>query len=250
MTTIPKQGRMIKTLGDCEFCAQVHRKYTISNRILYQSDRLTAWPSLGALTPGHILILPNQHYRGCLAMEEGHRREMMQLVDACARVLDGRYTGLLVGEHGNQAAQGSGNGASEFAPTCVDHAHMHVIPVFADFHQALERYRSVLGQPDMKLTKEELQTRDLALGEYQLLGDGDDHWVLWTRPHKAGSQFIRKVGAELLGKPREYNWREFPNYQTIAETRDLLCGVYASLPENLVAGWDAIQAKFDLGHEG
>ncbi len=249
MSRITKQGRMIKTLGDCEFCAQVRRKYTISNRILYQSNRLTAWPSLGALTPGHILILPNQHFQGCLAMEEGHRMEMMQLVDACTRVLDGRYTGLLVGEHGNQVSGDPKSRNGDFAPTCVDHAHMHVIPVLADFHQALERYSSVLGKPDLFLTREELQTRHLDLGEYQLLGDGDDNWVLWTEPQNAGSQFIRKVSAELLGKPREYNWREFPNYQTIAETRDLLCGVYASLPENLVAEWGDPQAKFDLGHE-
>jgi diadenosine tetraphosphate (Ap4A) HIT family hydrolase len=86
----------------CEFCAQVERTYTIINRILYQSDNLTVWPSLGALGHGHLLVLPNHHRTGFLDFDGDQCREFFNILSAFKSAFDVTSTGFLIGEHGRQ----------------------------------------------------------------------------------------------------------------------------------------------------
>lgn len=228
--------------GSCEFCAQIARRYTIRDRIIYQSDCVTIWPSLGALTRGHVLLVPNAHRLGLLCAALREREEILSLMEDLRGDLGRGGTTVLIGEHGNQAPTG-GDG---FAPQCVSHAHVHVIPVPVPFSEIMASYKAVLGEPDRCLGDAELMAVD-DTAEYQMLGCGDGEWFLWRDCRRAGSQFIRRVAAQALGRPDAYNWREHPNYELIEQTRDLFAGRFTDLPHNAAAGWARPQARFDLG---
>lgn len=242
----------LNLFGGCEFCAQVNRDYTLRNRILYQSERLTVWPSLGPLGFAHILIIPNIHRTAFVDLDSGEQQEFNALYNAFSTHCNLHGFRTLAGEHGNQPLPDSTPVIDRdiFAPTCVAHAHIHLIGLPVDYHDLLPAYRNELGEPTRTVNRLELFQSGVVQGiEYQLSGGEEGPWNLWEQPKRPLSQLVRRVAATALGNPERYNWRGHPHLNQVEAIARTLLPAFLSLPLNKVSTWPEQQSVYDLGRQ-
>ena len=103
----------------CPFCAIAAGKQQ-QEGVVYHDDQVTAFLSLGARNPGHILIVPNQHFENFMTLPDATMHHMTDvakvLVEALKRT-DLKCEGFML-----QMSNGKPAGQSVF------HAHLHIIP--------------------------------------------------------------------------------------------------------------------------
>lgn len=105
-------------MGNCVFCSIV--KGESPSYTLYQDDVGTAFLDINPVTSGHILVIPNQHYRRLDSIQdENVMRGVMHVIIKMATLLIDSgickdYT--LLQDNGVNAQQD------------VMHAHFHIIP--------------------------------------------------------------------------------------------------------------------------
>jgi diadenosine tetraphosphate (Ap4A) HIT family hydrolase len=179
--------------------------------VLRENEGAAAMPSIGALTPGHLLISPKQHLRSFAAASSEQRTALERLAEATARELH-RATGLTVHgfEHGSATC-------GERIACSVEHAHRLLIPygdtVVPGLWQAA-RWRP-LGQSET--------LADITGGREYLSYHAPDGRT-WTATSEEGfpSQMLRRVFARALGDAHGWDWRSHPHAATILATIALL----------------------------
>jgi ATP adenylyltransferase len=200
----------------CQICGEIagdpesdayHRllgENAYERRVIFESDVLAVLPSLGPLTPGHLLICPRQHIRrfagagsweGAYEEVENHARALLR----------DRVSPMIVSfEHG-AAREGTA------IPCTVDHAHVHLIALPDACEITLPRHvswREIANSLD-SLTQE---VRD---DEYLTFVDFDERrWVSNGPSGTFESQLLRKVVAQAVGRSERWNWREEPSART------------------------------------
>lgn len=181
----------------------------IWNKPLIESENFVVIPSLGALVPGWVLLLPKGHYLSMGALPPSMIGEMEEVKRDLASRLSEAFGELCAFEHGpGRAKRDVGCG--------VDHAHLHVVPINFDLRRAAQP----LLPDDLGWSAASFDDCRRAYGigrDYlyleQPLGNGsiavhDDF----------GSQLFRRAIANQLGLSDEYNWREHPQIAHIVST--------------------------------
>jgi diadenosine tetraphosphate (Ap4A) HIT family hydrolase len=115
-------------LERCDYCLEIAgdpdstfgRYYggVLPSRLVASSDNFLAWPTLGQLIPGTVLVLPRQHAETMASLEPDARSELARVVAGLAERLASE---VVLYEHGATAESGGGCG--------ISHAHLHVSPV-------------------------------------------------------------------------------------------------------------------------
>lgn len=106
----------------CPFCAIIAGERQ-QEGMVYHDDQVTAFLSLGARNPGHILVVPNRHAENFMAVPADtvhHMTDVAQELIAAVKRTDLRAEGFMLQMNSGKAA-----GQSVF------HAHLHIIPRFA-----------------------------------------------------------------------------------------------------------------------
>lgn len=106
----------------CVFCEIVAGSRQ-QEAIVYRDELVTAFLSLGARNPGHVLIVPNAHAENFLAVPEAtmhHITDVAKTIMEAIRRTDLKAEGFML-----QMNTGKAAGQSVF------HAHLHVIPRYA-----------------------------------------------------------------------------------------------------------------------
>jgi diadenosine tetraphosphate (Ap4A) HIT family hydrolase len=106
----------------CVFC-EIIAGQRQPEGIVYRDDEVTAFLSLGARNPGHVLIVPNRHAENFMAVPDDtmhHMTDVAQKLIAAIMRTDLRAEGIMLQMNSGKAA-----GQSVF------HAHLHIIPRFA-----------------------------------------------------------------------------------------------------------------------
>ncbi len=110
----------------CTFCEIINKKK--DDPIIYENDNFIVIPSLRAICPGHILVIPKKHTDFLFNMQDDEYLELMKLAKKIGKSLQKAYnsktTGIML------------NGFE------VLHVHLHLVP------------RSKFGEIDFKKTKE------------------------------------------------------------------------------------------------
>jgi hypothetical protein len=130
------------------------------------------------------------------------RREVRDL-------LTKRYSHPIAFEHGPGLPIGMGGG-------CIDHAHIHVLPSEIDLLPLLSKY-------DMKLIGDTNYTYEIERKDrpYLLYEDQRGH-IYMGNGENVPSQFIRRIIANELGIPDQWDYAVFPKYELIEATIDKL----------------------------
>jgi ATP adenylyltransferase len=176
-------------------------------RILAETPRLAVIPSLGALTFGHVLVVPREHRRSWASASPGERGSLLEILDLLSEELERQTEAPVhIFEHGSSA------GGNSIACS-VEHAHLHLVPADVDIWSGLV---------------ERLRWRELSHLEELPYAVGGSEYLLYCPPggvahlslHGEGmipSQLLRRVLAESLIEAN-WDWRSEPRLDLVERT--------------------------------
>ncbi|GCE45671.1 histidine triad (HIT) family protein [Thermosporothrix hazakensis] len=108
-------------MSECIFCDIIAGKAPAS--MVYQDDQVCAFMTIGPINPGHVLIVPTQHFEKLTDMDEETGARLFAVTMRVAKAL--RRSGLRCEGLNLFLAEG------EVAFQSVFHAHIHIIPRFS-----------------------------------------------------------------------------------------------------------------------
>jgi ATP adenylyltransferase len=204
--------RRTELLSACRFCDYLQTGSPGDDRwsVIYETEKLVAVPSIGALIDGWLLVVPKVH-----ALSFGALRidEIRTLVADVRRVADGwqRIFGpLLWFEHGPAV--------DRCAPGCgIDHAHLHLVPASdLDLLTGAKRmfpsleFREVSG---LEAARGLFRQRQSYLFLQTVTGGC---WLASSAD--IPSQAFRRVIAAEQGRSAEFDWASFPRLDRVRAT--------------------------------
>lgn len=206
----------------CEYCAEV-RAWTEENAfvrllgpeyvdlaLLIATSTACVMPSVGALTPGHVLVVPRGHHHNVASLTDGSEATGYWSVAARAyAALRGIYGCEVVAfEHGSL-------GGRTTSGACLDHAHLHMVPLPGGMTPPElpgAAWRSIPSKSLLASSRELL----VAASSYLSLWTGRNWWIRTTEGVRP--QEMRRVVAAILGQPDRWDWALFPNLDIIRGT--------------------------------
>lgn len=204
---------------ECQFCTvfratALNESMQYCDKTLFQSDNFAVLPSLGALIEGWLLIVPKNHALCLGALSQELHSELNILRSRVSLALEECYGAVTVFEHGPaQSCHPVGCG--------VDHAHLHILPIQINL---IEGVKEIFSEP-LKWEKVGSVQETASLYEaglpYLYVEQTPGRGFVTTHPNLQ-SQMFRKVIARHIGKPDQYNWRQFPEEANILSTIERL----------------------------
>jgi ATP adenylyltransferase len=205
-------------MTECDFCKerdvgfQELKDDDVGDRILYSSENLLVFPSLGQIVEGYLLIVTKQHHISFGAAPEDLYPELEAVQDKVRDVLTRHYCAPLFFEHGPASENLRGG-------CCVDHAHIHAVPagvsVFDDLAE-LFRYSEMDSYDALK--------QKFNRGEHYFFLEEDRRRYLFSPSPHVPSQLIRMIMAEKVGNADRWDWRTCPELDMLQRTLDRLKG--------------------------
>lgn len=107
-------------MNDCIFCKIIRGE--IPSMQIYEDEYCVATMDISPATPGHVLILPKEHYKDLTEVDEFLAGKMLM----AAKLIGERQVKKL-GANGFNIVQNNGRAAGQ----TVMHFHIHVIPRYA-----------------------------------------------------------------------------------------------------------------------
>lgn len=176
---------------------------------VFESRNFVAVPSLGSLVEGWLLLVPREHFLALGALPGRLVAEMEDMKAKISAHVRNEYGEICLFEHGPARV-------SRKVGCTVDHAHLHIVPLTFDIADAARPFMphdSVWSTASWSDCREaHLAGQDYLYFE-QPLGSGRI-----STHTDFGSQVFRKAIASQIGRPDDFNWREFPELDTVART--------------------------------
>jgi hypothetical protein len=150
--------------------------------------------------------------------------EMEEMKAQLSEQVRSRFGEVCVFEHGPAFA-------NHKVGCSVDHAHLHIVPLTFDIEEAARPYMPHDSEWS-RASWSECRQAHLAGRDYlyfeQPLGSG------FISTHSDfGSQVFRKAIASQIGRPGDFNWREFPELDTVSRTINVFA--HAAYPPEGIA---------------
>lgn len=187
----------------CLFCDISDRRVALEGHpehvILFESDNFYVKPALGHFVEGYSLVIAKDHVRTMAELNPEESNELSGVVKEIAKRLHLLYGARsCVFEHG---AACPGNRAG----SCIDHAHMHVLPVCCDITEQL----SVL--PNRRISDVHNLMEVVARSESYIYYESPaGSRTVYTCDRRVPSQFMRRLICERLSNERSWDWRVSP----------------------------------------
>lgn len=176
-----------------------------------ESTSFLAVPSLGALVPGWLLLVPKNE-SACLAhLTPSQALELKVFAARLTEKVGSIYGPVVQFEHG-ATSSGSATGCG------VDHAHLHLVPID---HNAFKASVAEEGRKlDLRWFAGDLPTQ--ASDELDYLWYSVGLETRFAYPAHPVSQFFRRCVARALGVPDVWNYREYPQHDVVKSTIEAL----------------------------
>lgn len=201
----------------CEFCQEfnsisthvtrVLKKLHCSSRILVEKEGIVSLAAVGGLEVGYCLILPKEHYYSIGELNPSLINEVERQKKLIIKAISQKAGGAICFEHGSTSAKAKGG-------ACIDHAHLHIVPGRLEFREHISKEFREFRIEDM----ESLRDFSKRQKPYLYLQDISGTSYVYEIPSSIPSQYMRKVWADLYGKPDEWDWQLFPNYPKMKAT--------------------------------
>ena len=190
-------------MSSCLFCdiAEGNAAWAPENLIIAANEYAFAKPALGQFVDGYTLIVSQEHIRSFSEMSDvelGHVEELKDKIGAALKHL--YHQPVVVFEHG------CGQGPDLRGGSCIDHAHLHVLPLQASLEYALQsRFRFT------RLERlEDLARRCGTAGPYIYLETGRGERFTFELDSPIPSQFMRRLICQSLDQPNLWDWKIHP----------------------------------------
>jgi len=196
-------------MSSCLFCdvADGRAGMAPENVVIAANDLAFAKPALGQFVDGYTLVVSRDHVRSFSEMSAADLADVEELKNRIAAELRRLYhQRIVVFEHG------CGDKPESRGGSCIDHAHLHVLPLPVSLECDLQRrFRStsVTKLADLALRRE-------APGPYLYLEDGSGERFTFELDTPIPSQFLRRLICQRLNQPTLWDWRTHPFRDRIA----------------------------------
>ncbi len=178
--------------------------------VLWETPNFAVLPSLGSLVPGWLLVVPKRPMPNLIGLCDNEYDELEALVSLTSkklRVFPGRAHMF---EHGGRSGSSLSCG--------VDQAHLHVVPLEFDIIELAQSDNSILWSSVSSL--DAVRTQISPDSEYLYVSAFGE--ALLGSPRQPTSQWFRRLIANQMGVPEEWNYREFPKLDVVRETKSRL----------------------------
>jgi diadenosine tetraphosphate (Ap4A) HIT family hydrolase len=207
----------------CDLCEEVRTGGTFAtgalgfghpldkgSRLIRRTSVVDVYAGLGAIVPGYVLIVPRSHVLSCGSLDRADREQAFKVAWQTARELTSQLgQQVILAEHGSSYKDGSRSGA------CIDHAHIHLFPLPSGADPA-----SYLPPGATEITGTDALFAS-SQGSYYYCSWSERYGFLKPEP-ALPSQHARQVWARSHGRPDQWDWALFPEYENILATVDLL----------------------------
>lgn len=197
---------------NCRICAEmrVQAGRLPWNEPLIETKNFVVIPSLGALVEGWVLVVPKEHEISMGALPLTLREEAAEIERQTRVALRNQYEKPVIAfEHG-PSAENHGTGCG------VDHAHLHLVPLECDLLTCVRPF--VPATTEWKACDWDDLAKAHAAGLDYLYFRPEGRNGLMALSQDFGSQVFRKAIASFLRLESEFNWREYPQVETVSRT--------------------------------
>lgn len=125
-----------KQVRNCSFCdelyhkvydeelypyiGELYKRYGKKDRILYEDTQFVVVPSLGPISPCHLLVIPKQHVCSYALLDSNILDNAEKIINALEQVIRKNYGDSVVFEHGTLDTDMRSSNSH-------NHAHMHIV---------------------------------------------------------------------------------------------------------------------------
>jgi diadenosine tetraphosphate (Ap4A) HIT family hydrolase len=166
------------------------------NRPLIETVHFLVLPSWGHFVPGWLLVIPKLHFPCLGAMSVDLHEEFELVTKEAEAALTALYGGVIKFEHGAHSKGCAGS--------CVDHAHLHLVPTTADLHPMLSQHFSWSACRGIS----DLAERYNSQRSYLFYEDAEGCARMYDVT-ALPTQFLRAAVARQVGKLDKYDWRTY-----------------------------------------
>jgi len=202
---------------DCSFCREFECRVSkiqdieIANRVLFKSKNFNVFPTIGSFIEGYLLISPRDHHISIGAIPRELYPELEEVKEKVRRVLKENYQIPLFFEHGPASNE-------KKAGCCVEHAHLHAVPVNAEVIEDLKKHFQHFEISSYSALKDEFEKGN----PYFFVEDQNRNKHLFRIIDIVPSQYIRQVISSRIGMPEKWDWRFYPELDNILKTIERL----------------------------
>ncbi len=197
----------------CPFCLEFERGYfefdgsRMGSRVILATEHFMVFPTVGSFIEGYLLIAPKHHFLSMATIPTEHKKELEVLLEAVRRMLKERYSDPILFEHGSGKEVPRG-------VCCVEHAHVHAVPIETDIRSDLELYF-----PSKMFDRFDSPSSGVSSSHpYLFYEDQKGARFLFSIPDVIPSQLVRKILAQKVGKGGQWNWRHDSFLEEISKT--------------------------------
>lgn len=204
------------TTGHCTFCSQLvnGERRTLDWAVISESRDFVAVPSLGALVPGWILLVPKRHILNLARLDPQQQSALRVEALRLKSSIEPIFGPVTMFEHGpSQAGSRVGCG--------VDHAHMHLVPA-GGLDLLVLAQASYPDLPWYLSAGLDTARRANAAGLPYLLIEAPDGSSVVAASPEIPSQAVRRLIAAEQGRPDQFDWAQFPQLEAVQETLNRL----------------------------
>jgi ATP adenylyltransferase len=181
------------------------------DHVLFEAHGCVVAPTLGSIIPNWILIVPRRHAVSFRDWQAEANIDPVRLVDEALAMLDIKAGPAIWFEHGPATADG-------VVGCGVDHAHLHVL-INAPFSFGTFAAASMARSPvDWYSCPAAGAYSGLTASHSYLLAGSNGDAVAAEHVDIVGSQFFRRVIAELVGRPDQWNYKTHAHMENVRRT--------------------------------
>jgi len=198
---------------DCLYCKNIltdSKEKDVWNRPIIESQNFVVIPTLGAFLIGWLLIISKMHYLCIGSLPDSLFPELINLKRKVKYILNQTIGPTISFEHGPCSSY-------ERAGSCIDHAHLHIVPTKIDLLKDLRKNFKIKKSDTIRESKKFfLQKRPYIL--YENVNDNLFYFEVETLP----SQYMRRLLAKKLNLYSKYDWRKHSEVKNIIATKDII----------------------------
>lgn len=183
----------------------------IYDEVLLETHGCVVTPTLGSILPNWLLIIPRTPAINFARWESADGTQPHDLIRTILAKHDIASHRVVWFEHG-PSEEGSSIGCG------IDHAHLHLLldaPFsFQDFISSVMAHSRLRWQG----TSAQAAHRSVDTNRSYLIAASEDHAFFAEQVDNVGSQFFRRVIADLVDQSQAWDYRTHPHWQNVQET--------------------------------
>lgn len=202
----------------CRYCnGFLHKdgpyRTALCNTILLESHNFVVVPTVGMIIPGWLLLITKQHIPNMASIPHSWHDEINDLLSRSKAMVSARFAPPFVFEHGAVPQQCQASGS------CVNHAHLHLIPSFHIGEIEKDIFSVCNFSPILGLSS---LPKALPAESGYLYYESTVGHAYAGLAEDVPSQLIRRIVAAHSQKSDQWNWVLFPENANIQLTIDAI----------------------------